>query len=99
VARLAREPRLPATALAEQIKRYFQGLFELPVTGEPLRDLADLTNREHEILICLSKGFTDKEIADALSISVWTVHGHVKRVFEKLGVHSRTEAVIKYLQK
>lgn len=99
VARLAREPHLSSPSLAEQIKRYFQSLFELPASGEPEQDLADLTGREHEILICLSKGFTDKEIADTLSISVWTVHGHVKRVFEKLGVHSRTEAVIKYLQK
>ncbi len=99
ISRLAREPKLMPALLADEIKRYFQGLFELPSGGEPEPDLANLTGREHEILICLSKGFTDKEIADALNISVWTVHGHVKKVFEKLGVHSRTEAVIKYLQK
>lgn len=99
VSRLAREPRLPPAQLAGEVKRYFQSLFDLPSGGEPEQDLSHLTRREHEILISLSKGFTDKEIADALNISVWTVHGHVKKVFEKLGVHSRTEAVIKYLQK
>jgi len=99
VSRLAREPKLPPTTLAAEIKRYFQSFFDLSATGELEKDLSHLTGREHEILISLSKGFTDKEIADALGISVWTVHGHVKKVFEKMGVHSRTEAVIKYLQK
>jgi DNA-binding NarL/FixJ family response regulator len=47
----------------------------------------------------MSKGYVDKEIAPALGISTWTVHEHVKRIFEKLQVHSRTEAVLAYLQK
>jgi DNA-binding NarL/FixJ family response regulator len=47
----------------------------------------------------LSRGFQDKEIAAALGISVWTVHTHMKRTFEKLGVHNRAEAVSRYLQK
>jgi len=61
--------------------------------------MAKLTHREHEVLALLSKGYVDKEIADSLRISIWTVHGHVKNIFEKLGVHTRTEAVIKFLQK
>ena len=40
-----------------------------------------------------------KEIASGLGISIWTVHGHVKNIFEKLNVHTRTEAVVKFLQK
>lgn len=62
-------------------------------------ELARLTARELEILALLSKGFLDKEIAQSLNISVWTVHGHAKNIYEKLGVHSRTEAAVRYLQK
>jgi DNA-binding CsgD family transcriptional regulator len=67
--------------------------------GPSALELARLTPREHEILALLSKGALAKEIADALGISIWTVHGHIKSIFEKLGVHSRTEAVVKFLQK
>ena len=47
----------------------------------------------------LSRGALDKEIADLLSISIWTVHNHLKNIYEKLGVQNRTEAVMEYLQK
>jgi DNA-binding CsgD family transcriptional regulator len=47
----------------------------------------------------MAKGQLAKEIAEALDISIWTVHGHVKSIFEKLKVHTRTEAVVKFLQK
>jgi DNA-binding NarL/FixJ family response regulator len=69
---------------------------ELPMEAETL---VELTLREREILNYLSKGLLDKEIADALKISPWTVHNHLKRIFQKMGVHTRTEAVVKYLQK
>jgi DNA-binding CsgD family transcriptional regulator len=41
----------------------------------------------------------DKEIAAELGISPLTVHTHLKHIFEKLGAHTRTEAVVKYLEK
>ncbi len=56
-----------------------------------------LTAREEEILECLSKGFVTKEIADKLAVSYDTVRYHLKHIYDKLHVHSRTEAVIKYL--
>jgi DNA-binding NarL/FixJ family response regulator len=56
-----------------------------------------LTAREEEILECLAKGFVTKEIADKLSVSYDTVRYHLKHIYDKLHVHSRTEAVIKYL--
>ena len=96
---LARDPKLSPRLLKREIEKYFQRLFDLPEREGMEQELVNLTNREREILLCLSKGFSDKQIAEALNISVWTVHGHVKNVFEKLGVHSRTEAVIKFLQK
>lgn len=58
-----------------------------------------LSQREEEILRALAQGSRDKEIAEALFISVDTVHSHLRRIYEKLQVRSRTEAVVKYLQK
>lgn len=81
------------------IHSYFQNLFDPTPVSEPSMERINLTPRENDILQCLSKGLKDKEIASALKLSVWTVHGHVKNVFEKMRVHSRTEAVVKYLQK
>jgi len=51
------------------------------------------------VMVLLSKGSVDKEIAQALGISVWTVHGHIKSIFERLQVHTRTEAVVRFLEK
>ena len=82
-----------------------------PMTGEIARKVIDsfhrakpaehpqdeLTAREEEILDCLAKGFVTKEIADKLAISSTTVRYHLKHIYDKLHVHSRVEAVIKYL--
>lgn len=56
-----------------------------------------LSAREEEILVLLSKGYSNKAIADQLKLSVETIYSHLKRVYEKMHVHSRTEAVIRYL--
>lgn len=56
-----------------------------------------LTDRESEILSYLSKGYANKEIADKMSISVPTVRTHLRHIYEKLHVRSRTEAIVKYL--
>lgn len=85
--------------IATRVRGYFQRLAASLPAGPPSRELESLTPREHEILGLLSKGQLAKEIAHTLGISVWTVHGHVKNIFEKLKVHSRTEAVVKFLQK
>lgn len=57
-----------------------------------------LSNREYEILSHLAKGYQYKEIADVLGLSVRTVSTHINNIYEKLHVHSRTEAVVKFLQ-
>jgi DNA-binding NarL/FixJ family response regulator len=56
-----------------------------------------LSSREEEVLQQLSKGYSTKEIADHFSISVNTVRSHLKHIYEKLHVRSRTEAVLKFL--
>jgi len=81
-----------------QIRRYFQNAFE------PEEMVADVhgpvfSGREIQVLDLLGRGLSDKEIASGLGISVWTVHSHLKRIFGKYGVRTRTEAVVKHLQK
>jgi DNA-binding NarL/FixJ family response regulator len=56
-----------------------------------------LTERELEILQLLARGYATKEIADKLQVSYDTVRYHLKHIYDKLHVHSRTEAVIRYL--
>lgn len=63
------------------------------------KNLFNLTEREIEILSMLSKGMSYKMIADAGGISYHTVNSHIKKIYEKLHVHSATEAVSKVFPK
>jgi len=58
---------------------------------------AKLTIREEQILLLLSQGYSNKLIADKLDLSIDTVCSHLKHVFNKLHVSSRTEAVVRYM--
>lgn len=58
-----------------------------------------LTDREMDVLGLAAQGKNNKEIADDLSLSIRTVESHIARIFNKLGVGSRTEAVILALKK
>lgn len=58
-----------------------------------------LSPREQEVLDCLAQGFLYKEIAEKLSISYETVHTYIRRIYEKLQVRTRTEAVAKFLKR
>jgi DNA-binding NarL/FixJ family response regulator len=55
-----------------------------------------LSPREHEVLELLARGFLYKEIADAIGISLPTVNTYIRRIYEKLHVHSRAQAVARY---
>lgn len=59
-------------------------------------EIEQLTNREQEILRLLTKGYLYKEIAEHLGVSLGTIQTHIASVYEKLHVHSRTEAAMKY---
>lgn len=60
--------------------------------------LDGLSQRERNVLSCLEKGFSNKEIALALGISPRTVQKHLQRVFRFLGVVSRAEAIVAVYQ-
>ena len=57
-----------------------------------------LTSREHQIMALLLRGYRDKRIAEALSIGRATVHTHLFRMFDRIGVPNRRAAVRTYLQ-
>lgn len=82
-----------------EVQRYFRAVPDALTARRTAPATAPLTRREHDVLSLLSKGYLDKEIAHALHISAWTVHGHVKSIFQKLGVHTRTEAAVSFLCK
>jgi len=59
--------------------------------------MAILSPREHSVLELLAKGCVYKEIAESLGLRVPTVDTYIRRIYEKLQVHSRSEAIAKYL--
>jgi DNA-binding CsgD family transcriptional regulator len=58
----------------------------------------DLSLRERQVVEYLAQGYLYKEIAGFLGISVFTVNAHIRRIYEKLHVRSRSQAVAKYMQ-
>jgi DNA-binding NarL/FixJ family response regulator len=83
--------------VARKVVEYFQSRMPTPAAGGS--GCENLSKREEEILDLLAKGYRYKEIADALGISFDTVRSHLRNIYEKLHVSSRTEAVVKYLGK
>lgn len=64
----------------------------------PTQPAENLSEREQQVLDLLSQGLMYKEIADKLQISYETVHTYIRRIYEKLRVRTRTEAVAKFLR-
>ncbi|HEY5914931.1 MAG TPA: response regulator transcription factor [Verrucomicrobiae bacterium] len=81
------------THIARKVTQSFQ---RAGPSSQPTENLSD---REQEVLDCLSQGFLYKEIADKLGISYETVHTYIRRIYEKLQVRTRTEAVAKFLKR
>jgi DNA-binding NarL/FixJ family response regulator len=78
--------------IARQLLKRFQR--DEGVAGPaPDPDAAGLTTRESEVLALIAKGFSFGEIARLLKVSPHTINAHVKKIYQKLAVHSRGEAV------
>jgi DNA-binding NarL/FixJ family response regulator len=92
--REAREGGMPLTPrMASKVAAYFQGM-------EKTHDeLQSLSQRERQALELLAEGYLYKEIAEKMGVSYLTVHQFTKHIYEKLHVHSRTEAVVKFLKR
>jgi DNA-binding NarL/FixJ family response regulator len=102
--------RTPPDAIVAAIRDLHQG--GAPMSGEIARkvvqyfsrknsrkpQLEGLSPRQEEILRLLAQGYVAKEIAEKMNVSVATVRSYLKLIYQKLHVHTRTEAVIKYFK-
>lgn len=102
--------KTPPSKLLESITEIVNG--GSPMSGEIARKVvqtfsrpvnhhfpeANLTSREEEILRYLSKGFLYKEIAAELYISIETVRTHIRKIYQKLQVRTRTEALLRCMK-
>lgn len=79
--------------IARKVVQYFNQ------RGSDNNEIQKLSKREKEVLDGLAQGMPYKEIADLLTVSIDTVRVHIKGIYGKLHVHSRGEAVAKYLRK
>jgi RNA polymerase sigma factor (sigma-70 family) len=82
-----------STHIARKVVQSFQR------SGASQQATENLSQREQEVLDLLSQGLIYKEIAEKLGISYETVHTYVRRIYEKLQVRTRTEAVAKFLRR
>jgi len=91
-----REVQQGGSPMSSQIARMVVNSFKK--MGVSSEEMKNLTKREEEILAFLAKGFKYREIGEKLFIGTETVRSHLRNIYEKLQVRSRTEAVVKYLR-
>jgi DNA-binding NarL/FixJ family response regulator len=102
--------RMPPAKLIEAIREVHEGgsPMSAPIARKVVTSFrrqpagtderTSLTSRERDVLELLAKGCTYKFISSELNISVDTIRTHIRHIYEKLHVHSRTEAVAKYVR-
>lgn len=92
-----REARAGGAPMSAPIARLVVQSFHERAPGAP--ELADLTRREAEILELVAQGWTSKETAAHLDVSIFTVQTHLRHIYEKLHVRSRTAAAAKWMSR
>ena len=81
--------------MSSHIARKIVQSFQKPAPA--VSQAVQLSPRESQVLELLAKGYLYKEIADQTGLTYATVHTHIRHIYEKLQVRSRTEAVAKHL--
>jgi len=97
LARCIRELRAGGAPISPSIARRLLARMRAPAE-KPAAQVSPLTEREAEILRLVTKGLSFAEVGGALEISAHTVVAHVKKIYRKLSVHSRGEAVFEATQ-
>ncbi len=94
--RQAHSSKIMPDYVAMLLASFEQGVFNQPIeVVNPIELIDPLSEREMEVLMQLAQGCTDKKIAENLVIARETVHKHLKNIYNKLDVHSRTEAIVR----
>jgi DNA-binding NarL/FixJ family response regulator len=88
------EARRGGAPMSSEIARQVVAAFQEPPPAGTVDE--GLSRREQEILEHLLRGFSNKDIAAQLSISIFTVKNHLRHIYEKLHVRSRTDVLLKY---
>jgi len=83
--------------MSSHIARKVVQSFQAP--GRSSQEVEKLSQREQEVLALLAKGHAYKQIADKMGVSLDTVRTYIRRIYDKLHVCSRVEAVVKYFNK
>lgn len=81
-----------SSQIARKVVQFFQ-------SNAPADQAEELSGREREVLEFLARGYLIKEIADQMGLGFDTVRTYIRRIYEKMHVHSRSQAVAKYLQR
>lgn len=83
--------------MTSEIARHVVASFRRKISGTS--SSVSLTTREEETLVLLTKGYSNKEIAEILQLGIETVRSHLKNIYTKMHVRSRAEAVAHYMTK
>ena len=84
--------------MSSGIARKVVQCFRNPAPARPESELQKLSTREQEVLDLLARGYLYKEISEALKLSDHTVDTYLRRIYEKLHVHSRAQATARYAE-
>jgi DNA-binding NarL/FixJ family response regulator len=91
-----RSARAGGSPISPEIARQIIGLFQRTATPQPP---VELTPQEQRVLSLLAEGYSYQSAADQMRVSVNTIRNYVRKVYEKLHVHSKSEAVSKALRR